>query len=285
MPSSNYAKNETRTDSTDYNFVKIDREIIFTTDSHGKNRRSEIALSLPAIGLYTILKSYCIDKNYAFPCLDTLCKITGCSKNTILKYLKELSFKGLISIQKMPAKSSGGKANNLYVMRQIQKAPRRTAKKEGATIAGHVQPAARTIYQGATIAAAPVQIAEQPEPEKAMFKDCTFKGSISDKSNDQNVNINNINNNKNNYNKDLNDYEKIISQFKDPVNPDSIPFYNLACQSLYNDNCRLIFKAGSLVIQGKPLSDSAQANFKKFLILNNKPETLLTIETIQSGQE
>lgn len=67
-----------------YNFVIIDRELIFVTDKQGKNIPSALNLSLEALGLYAVLKAHAIDKNFAWPSLSTLEKLTGKSDKTIL---------------------------------------------------------------------------------------------------------------------------------------------------------------------------------------------------------
>lgn len=53
-------------------------------------------LTLDAKGLYSIICSLCGSKNYCFPTVLTLSKLSGRSKATVHRLLKQLSDKGVI---------------------------------------------------------------------------------------------------------------------------------------------------------------------------------------------
>lgn len=53
-------------------------------------------ISLEAKGLYAIVCSLCGNKNYCYPAVSTLCKMSGKSKSTVLRLFKELSEKGVV---------------------------------------------------------------------------------------------------------------------------------------------------------------------------------------------
>lgn len=53
-------------------------------------------ISLESKGLYAILCSLCGSKDYCYPSLQTLAKLSGKSKSTVQRLLKELSDKGVI---------------------------------------------------------------------------------------------------------------------------------------------------------------------------------------------
>lgn len=53
-------------------------------------------LSLEAKGLYAIVCSLCGSKTYCFPSLKTLADMSGKSKSTVQRLLKELSDKGVV---------------------------------------------------------------------------------------------------------------------------------------------------------------------------------------------
>lgn len=103
-----------------YNFVIIDRELIFVTDKSGKNIPSTLGLSLEALGLYTVLKAHAIDKNFVWPSLSTLAKLTGSSINTIQKYITELVDRGLV-VKEKSANPRGGQPVNVYIIPGIDK--------------------------------------------------------------------------------------------------------------------------------------------------------------------
>ena len=105
--------------SEHYNFTIIDREIIFTSAKNGEMVPSSLGLSLEALGLYVILKSFAIDKNFVWPSLSTLEKLTGKSRKSVIKYIKELTDKGLISKEKR--KNNNANASNIYTINQVQK--------------------------------------------------------------------------------------------------------------------------------------------------------------------
>jgi DNA-binding MarR family transcriptional regulator len=54
-------------------------------------------LSLDAKGLYGIICCMCGSKDYCYPSLSTLAKISGKSKSTVQRILKELSDKGVVT--------------------------------------------------------------------------------------------------------------------------------------------------------------------------------------------
>lgn len=103
-----------------YNFFIIDREMIFSTDSRKKNVRSALNLSLPAIGLYAVLKAHAIDKNFCYPSLLTLAELTGTTKETMIKYIRELEDAKVLVVEKMPGQN-GGRERNVYVIPAIEK--------------------------------------------------------------------------------------------------------------------------------------------------------------------
>ena len=103
-----------------YNFVIIDRELIFVTDKQNRNLPSSLNLSLEALGLYTVLKAHAIDKNYVWPSLSTLETLTGKSDKTILIYIQELIDKGLI-IKEKAKNPRGGREINIYVLPAVDK--------------------------------------------------------------------------------------------------------------------------------------------------------------------
>ena len=102
-----------------YNFVIIDRELLFCTDENGKNVRSALKLSLPAIGLYAVIKAHAIDKNFCFPSLLVLKKMTGATKETLIKYTRELASAGLVVVEKHTG--NAGRPQNVYVIPSIEK--------------------------------------------------------------------------------------------------------------------------------------------------------------------
>lgn len=53
-------------------------------------------ISLDAKGLYAILCSLCGSKDYCYPSLQTLASLSGKSKSTVQRLLRELSDKGVI---------------------------------------------------------------------------------------------------------------------------------------------------------------------------------------------
>jgi DNA-binding MarR family transcriptional regulator len=53
-------------------------------------------ISLEAKGLYAIICSLCGNKDYCFPAVSTLSKMSGKSRATVHRLLKELSDKGVI---------------------------------------------------------------------------------------------------------------------------------------------------------------------------------------------
>lgn len=53
-------------------------------------------ISLEAKGLYAIVCSLCGSKDYCYPALSTLSKMSGKSKSTVQRLLKELIEKGVI---------------------------------------------------------------------------------------------------------------------------------------------------------------------------------------------
>ena len=105
--------------SEHYNFTIIDREIIFTSAKNGEIVPSSLGLSLEALGLYVILKSFAIDKNFVWPSLSTLEKLTGKSRKSVIKYINELIDKGLISKEKR--KNNNANDSNIYIINQVQK--------------------------------------------------------------------------------------------------------------------------------------------------------------------
>lgn len=54
-------------------------------------------LSLNAKGLYAIIAVYCGDKTYAWPSVDTLMEMSGMSRPTVQRLLRELKDAGCIS--------------------------------------------------------------------------------------------------------------------------------------------------------------------------------------------
>ena len=102
-----------------YNFVIVDRELLFCTDENGKNVRSALKLSLPAIGLYAVIKAHAIDKNFCFPSLLVLKKMTGATKETLIKYTRELASAGLIVVEKHTG--NAGRPQNVYVIPSVEK--------------------------------------------------------------------------------------------------------------------------------------------------------------------
>lgn len=54
-------------------------------------------LSLEAKGLFAILCSLCGNKNYCYPSISTLSKLSGKSKSTVQRLLRELTAKGVIT--------------------------------------------------------------------------------------------------------------------------------------------------------------------------------------------
>ena len=53
-------------------------------------------ISLEAKGLYAIVCSLCGNKDYCYPAIFTLCKMSGKSKRTVQRLLKELIDRGVI---------------------------------------------------------------------------------------------------------------------------------------------------------------------------------------------
>jgi DNA-binding MarR family transcriptional regulator len=53
-------------------------------------------ISLEAKGLYAIVCSLCGNKDYCYPALSTLAKMSGKSKSTVQRLLKELTEKGVV---------------------------------------------------------------------------------------------------------------------------------------------------------------------------------------------
>lgn len=103
-----------------YNFVIIDREMLFSTDSRSHNVRSSLKLSLPAIGLYAVIKAHAIDKNFCYPSLLTIAALTGTTKETLIKYIKELERAKVLIVEKMPS-TTGGRERNVYVIPAVEK--------------------------------------------------------------------------------------------------------------------------------------------------------------------
>ena len=62
--------------------------------------------SANAVKLYSILKSYCMDKQYCFPSQKTLSEDMGCTTRTVRRILEELIAIQAISIE--PRYSSDG---------------------------------------------------------------------------------------------------------------------------------------------------------------------------------
>lgn len=54
-------------------------------------------LTLEAKGLYAILCSLCGSKNFCYPSLQTLSDLSGKSKSTVQRLLRELADKGVIT--------------------------------------------------------------------------------------------------------------------------------------------------------------------------------------------
>ena len=102
-----------------YNFVLLDREILFSTSDEGENVRSSLNLSLPAIGLYAVIKAHAINKNFCYPALTTLQRITGATKETLIKYTKELVDAGLLIIEKDT--TNPGRPQNVYIIPRVNK--------------------------------------------------------------------------------------------------------------------------------------------------------------------
>lgn len=64
--------------------------------------------------LYIILLMYTDKENKCFPSISTLCKISGKSKNTVIKSLKGLEEKKLLKKEKRVTKN--GQTSNLYIL-------------------------------------------------------------------------------------------------------------------------------------------------------------------------
>lgn len=105
--------------SEHYNFTIIDREIIFTSAKNGEIVPSSLGLSLEALGLYVILKSFAIDKNFVWPSLSTLEKLTRKSRKSVIKYINELIDRGLIAKEKR--KNNNTNDSNIYIINQVEK--------------------------------------------------------------------------------------------------------------------------------------------------------------------
>jgi len=105
-----------------YNFVIVDREIVIVVHPDGFNIPSCLNLSLEAIGLYVVLKAHAIAKNFVFPSITTLEKLARKSRPFIIKLLRELEEKGLISIKKRKKGTrQRGVDRNIYHILQIDK--------------------------------------------------------------------------------------------------------------------------------------------------------------------
>ena len=55
-------------------------------------------ISLEAKGLYAIVCSLCGNKDYCYPAISTLCKMSGKSKSTIQIHKREYSFENLCPV-------------------------------------------------------------------------------------------------------------------------------------------------------------------------------------------
>ena len=104
-----------------YNFVMVDRELVMCVDDRDRNIPSCLRLSLPALGMYVVLKAHAINKNFSWPSLETLEKITGADHKTIQKHIRELAEKGLVEVKPIPNPIGKGRPVNSYTINSVDK--------------------------------------------------------------------------------------------------------------------------------------------------------------------
>lgn len=110
-----------------YNFTIVDNEILYVRFNN-KIIPSALQLTLEEIGLYTVIKSFAMDKNFSFPSLNSLSKLFKIGKPKLIELLKSLERKGLIQIKKMNPKmikifrkNTKARMHNYYIINRVDK--------------------------------------------------------------------------------------------------------------------------------------------------------------------